>query len=87
MNNTSMNTHAVTWEEPTAVRRGRKGVMPAIVEQLKSRPGQWARIEVAQATAAQYALRNPEVEVTSRNQGKPNEAVYARYIGTGGTDA
>ena len=87
MSNTSMNTPAVTWEEPTTARRGRKGVMPAIVEQLKSRPGQWARIEVKQAGAAQYAKRHPEIEVTSRNAGKPNKAVYARYIGTGGTDA
>lgn len=87
MSNTSMNTPAVTWEEPTTARRGRKGVMPAIVEQLKSRPGQWARIEVAQATASTYAMRHPEIEVTSRNKGKPNEAVYARYIGTEATDA
>lgn len=82
-----MNTNTVTWEEPPAPRRRRKGVMPAIVEQLKSRPGQWARIEAKQANAAQYARRHPEIEVTSRNQGKPNQAIYARYIGTEATDA
>lgn len=32
-----MNTNTVTWEEPPARRRGYEGVMPAIVEQLKSR--------------------------------------------------
>lgn len=87
MSNTSMNTPAVTWEEPPVTRRGRKGVMPAIVEQLKSRPGQWARIEASQAGAAKYARRHPEIEVTSRNAGKPSRAVYARYIGAESADA
>lgn len=82
-----MNTNTVTWEEPPVTRRGRKGVMPAIVEQLKTRPGQWARIQVKQVTASQYAKRHPEIEVTSRNAGKPSRAVYARYIGTEATDA
>ena len=87
MSNTSMNTRAVTWEEPPASHRGRNGYMPAIVEQLKTRPGQWARIETSQPNAAQYAKRHPEIEVTARNVGKPSEAVYARYIGTESADA
>ena len=77
----------VTWEEPPTnkVRGGSK--MPAIAEQLKTRPGQWARIDAKQRAAAGYAKRHPEIEVTVRNFGKPNEAVYARYIGTESNDA
>lgn len=87
MSNTSMNTPALTWEEPPAGKQGRPGKMRAIVEQLKTRPGQWARIEAKQRAAAAYARRHPEIEVTVRNYGKPNQAVYARYIGTESTDA
>ena len=82
-----MNTPIVTWEEPPADNRGRPSKLPAVAEQLKTRPGQWARIEVSYQTAASYAKRHPEVEVTTRNYRKPNEAVYARYIGTETTDA
>ena len=72
----------VTWEEPPANKGAGKNKMPAIVEQLKTRPGQWARIDVKQKTASQYAQKHPEIEATCRNYGKPSEAVYARYIGT-----
>lgn len=82
-----MNTKTVTWEEPPAkkVRGGSK--MPAIAEQLKTRPGQWARIDAKQRAAAGYAKRHPEIEVIARNIRKPDEAVYARYIGTESNDA
>lgn len=87
MSSTSMNTPALTWEEPPAGKQGRAPKMPAIVEQLKTRPGQWARIDISQSAAFRYSKRHPGIEVTARNIGKPNKAVYARYIGTGGTDA
>ena len=77
-----MKTPTVTWEEPPASARGRIGIMPTIVEQLKTRPGQRARIEVKQSAATNYAKRHPEIEITARNKGKTDEAVYARYIGT-----
>jgi|GEM_PF-5129197 len=77
----------ITWEEPPGDHRGRPTKMPVIVEQLKTRPGQWARTEVSYKTAAGYAKRHPEIEITSRNLGKPNEALYARYIGTESNDA
>ena len=77
----------VTWEEPPTTKGGGAFKMPAIAEQLKTRPGQWARIDAKQRAAAGYAKRHPEIEVTVRNFGKPDEAVYARYIGTESNDA
>lgn len=79
-----MSEQTVTWEEPPVEPRGRKGGMRAAVEQLKTRPGQWARIEASPSAAWQYARNHPEIETTVRNQGKPDQAVYARYIGTEG---
>ncbi|WP_288756284.1 MULTISPECIES: hypothetical protein [Micrococcales] len=72
----------VTWEEPPTTKGGGAFKMPAIAEQLKTRPGQWARIEAKQSAATNYAKRHPEIEITARNKGKTDEAVYARYIGT-----
>lgn len=80
-----MSKQTVTWEEPPADPRTIG--MPAIVEQLKTRPGQWARIEAKPAAAWNYAKRHPEIEIASRSNGTPNKAVYARYIGTESNDA
>lgn len=76
-----MTDNLVTWEEPPTSNRGRPSKMSAIVEQLKTRPGRWARIDVSPATAYNYSQGHPEIEITIRNRGKSNKAVYAIYIG------
>lgn len=47
-----------------------------VAEQLKTRPGRWARITVSQAAAFNYVKDHPEIEITTHNRSKSNEAIY-----------
>lgn len=75
---------------PRRERRSGRGHVQAFVRELKARPGEWAIYPHPVKGASQSAAsgnnnrRFPGTEWTSRNVGKPDFALYARWVGENG---
>jgi hypothetical protein len=71
-------------------RRRRAGKWQAITSELRSRPGEWARVDTVSNTAFATMLKQGklgdaepgEFEATCRRNDDGSYDIYARYVGT-----
>ena len=84
------------WEEPPSAARRTRTAWERVADDLRARPGEWARIRDglngANAGTIAHRIRTGfyrgfrpagDFEAVSRTQGTAS-AVYARYLGDGG---
>lgn len=72
------------WETPDVARgKGMRGRWPAIIEQLKERPGEWAVVdEDASPNITTFLKSRYGVEAVARGvKNGRAERIYARWVG------